>query len=130
MSTAVLLSIRPQFANAIFSGEKTYEFRKTVFRNRAVRKIFVYASAPISKVIGVFFVEEIIEHHPALLWEETKSGAGITQEYFEEYFENRDRGYALRVKDPQLFEESRGLNDMFGIKHPPQSFRYVSSAVA
>ncbi len=43
MSAAILLSIKPEFASAIFSGEKLYEFRKAVFRNRSVDKVYVYA---------------------------------------------------------------------------------------
>ncbi|WP_222846793.1 hypothetical protein [Chitinolyticbacter meiyuanensis] len=125
MSTAVLLSIKPEFANAIFSGDKTFEFRKAVFKDKTVKKIYVYASAPISKVIGTFDVDEIIERAPATLWEETNLGAGITEDYFWEYFAGRNLGYAIRVEKTQLFEEPQELHAMFGIRHPPQSFRYV-----
>lgn len=127
MSTAILLSIKPEFASAIFSGEKLYEFRKAVFRNRSINKVYVYASAPVSRVIGHFFISEIIEGHPRNLWEETSYGAGISKKYFNEYFANRNLGYALRVMNAQLFKESQDLKEMFGIRHPPQSFRYVPS---
>lgn len=125
MSIAVLLSIKPEFALAIFSGEKKFEFRKAIYRNPSVIRIYVYASAPLSKVIGEFFVEEIIERHPDVLWQETSHGAGISKEYFNEYFAGRERGYALRIREAELFEDSMYLTDMFGIRHPPQSFRYV-----
>ena len=48
MSIDVLLSIKPVFAKAIFSGKKIYEFRKSVFKDMTIRKVYVYASAPIS----------------------------------------------------------------------------------
>nr|VFJ44606.1 MAG: Predicted transcriptional regulator, contains an HTH and PUA-like domains [Candidatus Kentron sp. FW]VFJ54211.1 MAG: Predicted transcriptional regulator, contains an HTH and PUA-like domains [Candidatus Kentron sp. FW] len=126
MSSAVLLSIKPEFALAIFSGEKRFEFRKTIYRDHSVSKVYVYASAPISKVIGEFQVEEVIEQHPKVLWQKTSHGAGITEEYFNEYFAGREIGYALKVTDVARFEESQDLEPMFGIRHPPQSFRYVS----
>nr|VFJ66195.1 MAG: Predicted transcriptional regulator, contains an HTH and PUA-like domains [Candidatus Kentron sp. DK] len=129
MSIAVLLSIKPEFALAIFSGEKKFEFRKAIYRDHSVSKVYVYASAPISKVIGAFYVEEIIERHPKALWRETNHGAGITKEYFNKYFANCEIGYALKVKDADRFEESRDLEQMFGIRHPPQSFRYVTAHV-
>ena len=125
MSIAVLLSIKPQFANAIFSGEKRYEFRKAIFKDARVSKVFVYASAPVSRVIGVFYLDGIIANVPSMLWEITNSGAGITKEYFEDYFSGRDVGYALGVKEASLFDEPQKLYDMFDIRHPPQSFRYV-----
>lgn len=127
MSIDVLLSIKPVFAKAIFSGKKIYEFRKSVFKDMTIRKVYVYASAPISMVIGVFYIEEIIKHHPGLLWAETSQGAGITEAYFNEYFADREVGYALKVQNAQLFDEPKCLDRMFGIQYPPQSFRYVSS---
>lgn len=127
MSTAILLSIKPQFADAIFRGEKTYEFRKALFKNRDVEKVYVYASAPISKVIGVFYIDGILEMEPEELWSKTSYGAGISEKYFHDYFSGRNRAYAIRVDRTALFEEPRKLQCMFGIGHPPQSFRYVSS---
>lgn len=123
--TAILLSIKPEFALAIFRGEKVYEFRKAVFKNRDVDKIYVYASAPISRVIGFFYINDILEMEPEALWSKTRCGAGISEAYFYEYFSGRDRAYALSVDRASLFDEPRKLQCMFGIGHPPQSFRYV-----
>ncbi|MFZ0930898.1 MAG: hypothetical protein WAN11_19990 [Syntrophobacteraceae bacterium] len=125
MSIAVLLSIKAEFVKSIFSGKKTFEFRKTIFKDRSIRKIYVYASAPISMVVGAFYIDEIIQHHPELLWKKTSEGAGITEEYFNNYFADRVVGYALRVGKVQLFDKPFDLERMFGIPHPPQSFRYV-----
>jgi predicted transcriptional regulator len=127
MSTAVLLSIRPEFADAIFSGEKTFEFRRTVFRNRTVKRIYVYACAPVSRVIGTFAVGDILQMHPDDLWQETSEGAGLSRRRFQEYFAGRSFGYALQVEEAELFDKPRELEGLFGISHPPQSFRYVPS---
>lgn len=127
MSIAILLSIKPQFANAIFAGDKHFEFRKAIPRDREAKRVYVYASAPISRVIGFFDVESILSDHPDALWAETQSGAGITKEYFHKYFAGRQLGHAFKVKDASLFDEPRCLASMFSIKHPPQSFRYVSA---
>lgn len=125
MSTAVLLSIKPKFADAIFSGEKKYEFRKAIFKDKSIKVIYVYASAPISKVIGTLYIDEILAQQPTILWEETGQDAGISEDYFYEYFANRKLGYALKVERAKLFDEPKLLKEMFGISHPPQSFCYV-----
>ncbi|WP_332604742.1 hypothetical protein [Acinetobacter sp. ESBL14] len=125
MSTAVLLSIKPKFADAIFAGEKKYEFRKAIFKDKSIKVIYVYASAPISKVVGTLYVDEILARQPTLLWEATSEDAGISEDYFYEYFANRKLGYALKVERAKLFDEPKLLQDMFGISHPPQSFCYV-----
>jgi predicted transcriptional regulator len=56
----VLLSIKPEFAEKIFDGSKRFEFRRNVFKNRDVRTVVVYASSPISKVVGEFDIEMVI----------------------------------------------------------------------
>ena len=127
--TAILLSIKPEYAQAIFRGEKVFEFRKAVFKNRDIDKVYVYASAPISKVIGLFYINDILEMEPRELWSKTSKGAGISEEYFYEYFSGKDRAYAIGVDRTSLFEEPKKLQCMFGIAHPPQSFRYVSSHI-
>lgn len=62
-----ILSIKPEYAYKIFSGEKTYELRKKIFK-QDVTHIIVYASAPVSKVIGEFEVGSLIEASPFTLW--------------------------------------------------------------
>jgi len=56
----VLLSIKPEYAEKILSGEKKYEYRRAIFKDQSVNKIIIYASSPIQKVIGEFDIECII----------------------------------------------------------------------
>jgi predicted transcriptional regulator len=121
----VLLSIKPEFAEKIFSGEKQYEFRRVVFKNKDVTKIVVYASAPVSMVIGEFEIEHVISAEPNKLWDQTKAFAGITKEYFLEYFRGLDNGYAIKIKNFIRYSEAFDLESNFGVK-PPQSFVYLS----
>lgn len=125
MSTSVLLSIKPVFAERIFSGEKRYEFRKALFRDRSVRRILVYASAPISKVIGEFNVEGFLELEPELLWQRTSAHAGISKEFFDSYFEGRIKGFAIKVGDVMRYTTPLELGHHFNVKQAPQSFIYI-----
>lgn len=120
----VLLSIKPEFAEKIFSGEKKYEFRKTVFKNQGIRRIVVYASAPISRVIGEFEIGEILTDEIPSLWKTTKAFSGITKKYFLKYFSGLERGHAIEVKKVTRYSRPIVLKTRYGIK-PPQSFAYV-----
>jgi predicted transcriptional regulator len=122
----VLLSIKPRFAELIFSGIKKYEFRKTIFSRSDINKVIVYASSPISKVIGEFEIAEIISADPAALWKMTKAHAGISRSFFFWYFANRNCGYAIKVKKCTIYESPLCIQTFFGIK-PPQSFAYVAN---
>lgn len=120
----VVLSIKPQFAQQIFEGTKRFEFRRLVFKNKEVSKIVVYASAPISKVIGEFEVGNIIQKELEELWEETKDFSGITKDYFDQYFTGKEEGFAIAVKNPNLYKKPQNLKEKFGMV-PPQSFAYM-----
>ncbi|MBT3315834.1 MAG: ASCH domain-containing protein [Anaerolineae bacterium] len=125
MQTKVLLSIKPEFAERIFLGVKRYEFRKAVFKSPDVKKIIVYASAPTSKVIGEFDVDDILKFEVEELWKRTKEYSGIPKDYFDKYFYGRDIGYAIKIKSSKLYNKPLDLQANFNIKTPPQSFMYL-----
>ncbi|MBP1640173.1 MAG: hypothetical protein H6Q17_1756 [Bacteroidetes bacterium] len=120
----VLLSIKPQFAIKIFDGTKKFEFRKSIFKNSNINTVVVYASSPMQKVIGEFTIDEIMEASPNVLWEKTQKHSGISKEFFDEYFFNRDRAFAIKVKDIMRYEEPKDLVD-FDLNFAPQSFVYL-----
>ena len=68
----VLLSIKPDFVEKVFSGEKKYEFRRVIFKKPEVNTVVVYASTPVQKVIGEFSVKNIIFDEIGSLWKKTK----------------------------------------------------------
>ncbi len=121
----VLLSIKPKFADRIFDGSKSYEFRKAIFKNPDIRTVVVYASSPRQMVIGEFEIECILTDSPERLWEQTKGKAGIEADYFFEYFSEREKGFAIMVKNPRLYEKPMCIKKDFR-KSPPQSFLYLS----
>lgn len=118
----VLLSIKPQFADEIFNGKKKFEFRRKIFKRNDVSKIVVYASAPISKVIGEFDIEYILSDTPKKIWNKTHKFSGISEEYFNEYFRDRDTAFAIKVKKFKRYCKPKALPFA-----PPQSFRYIES---
>jgi predicted transcriptional regulator len=121
----VILSIKPEFANKIFDGSKKYEFRRTIFKNPHIKRILVYASSPIQKVIGEFEIEQIHNMDLDALWTLAKDFSGITPEYFFEYFVDKKNGYAIKIKNPKLYKNPKCLRQDFNLL-PPQSFLYVA----
>ncbi len=124
MQTQVLLSIKPEFADKIFEGSKKYEFRRTLFKSKSVKRIVVYASSPIQKVIGEFEIGDIITQGKNEIWETTKQHSGIEKEYFDEYFEGKAVAHAIKIVNPKRYGSPFCLSD-FNIKTAPQSFVYL-----
>lgn len=115
----VLLSIKPKFVEKIFSGEKRWEFRRKIF-HKDCKQVKIYASAPISKIVGEFEIDHILSDTPDKVWEVTKDYAGISKEYFDEYFKDRDIAYAIRVKNIKIYETQQSIE-----YSPPQNYRYI-----
>ena len=120
----VLLSIKPEFASKIFDGSKRYEYRRTIFRRDEVTTIVVYASEPIKKVIGEFEIGEILREEPKVLWAKTGKQGGIVKERFLEYFADKNVGYAIRVREPRMYDTTFLLNEL-NVSCAPQSFKYL-----
>lgn len=120
----IILSIKPEFANKIFEGNKKFEFRRSIFKNKEVSKVIVYASSPVSKVIGEFEIGEVLFKDLNSLWQETKEFSGITEEYFYDYFIGKENGFAIEVKRVKKYKHELCIEKSFG-KRPPQSFAYV-----
>ena len=122
----VLLAIKPEFAEKIFDGTKKYEFRKSIYKRSGIKKIVVYASSPVQQVIGEFSVESVLSDHPENLWKETQEYSGITKEFFQDYFQDRDLGFAIKVKKIKKFKKPLCLKKDYNIHFAPQSYLYLS----
>ena len=120
----VLLSIRPEFASKIFDGTKRYEYRRVIFKNQEISRVIVYASDPIKQIIGEFEIEDILHDEPRALWVKTKNHAGISEKRFFEYFTNKPKGYAIKVKTTRMYDNPLPLNSIM-VSSPPQSFMYL-----
>lgn len=121
----VLLSIKPEYAEKIFNGEKTFEFRKAIFSDPEVDTVVVYATMPVGKVIGEFKIADIHSGTPDDIWDKTQETSGITLGFFSDYFKGRSKAYAIEVGEKRIFDVPRLVSDFIGRDTPPQSFAYV-----
>ncbi len=124
----VLLSIKPKYVEEIKNGTKRYEFRKSLcsVKNRdKLKKIFIYSSAPVQKIVARFFVKEILEDHPKILWNKFKDVSGINQADFFKYFKDKNSGLAIRISELKFFKKPIEPKKIIPNFSPPQSFCYV-----
>lgn len=122
----ILLSIKPEYAQKIFEGEKKYEYRKRIFKRTDVKAVIVYVTKPVGKIIGEFEIDEILEGDPTVIWEQTKKYSGIRKRDYIRYFEGNKKGFALSIKKISIYQEPLELYEVNPkIKNPPQSFMYI-----
>lgn len=123
----VLMSIKPQYANAIMHGSKKVEFRKQIF-DVNVERVYVYASHPVKKLIGYFDVDQVICENPDKLWDDYNKVGCISKKDFVSYFNNCSYGYAIAIKKVHRFTKDYLIAEIFGGNFQvPQSYRYINS---
>ena len=120
----VLLSIKPEYAYKIFDGTKKFEFRKVIFKNPKIRTVVVYASSPVQQVIGEFEIEDILSYNPQEIWRKTKRYSGITEDFFYQYFADREIAHAIKIKSTKRYKRPLSIREDFNVV-PPQSYVYL-----
>ena len=122
----VLLSIKPKYVEKIVNGEKQYEFRKRIFRDKNVIKAFIYSTSPTKKIVGEFDIGNIVEDSPIRLWTELQEVSGINEKEFFDYFRGINKGFAIGIEKLNIFDEPIEPNELISDFSPPQSFCYVN----
>lgn len=127
-SQPLLLSLKPLYADLVFSGLKTAELRRRVSRNLVNRDVFVYVSSPVMELRGGFRVGEVWSGAPSQLWGMVSQLAGVSRDVFNDYYAGSDLAYAMEIQDVWEFENPVSLSklrDRFDGFVPPQSYRYL-----
>ena len=119
----VLLSIKPQYVEKILNGTKKYEFRRSLFK-KPVRRIEIYSSSPVRKLVGFFVPGKIVEDSPANLWKHFQNDAGVTEKEFFAYFHKKEIGYAIEIVEFETYPVPIDPFVEWPTFIPPQSYAY------
>ena len=123
----LLISLRPRFVTAIFSGTKTVEFRRTRPRVDAGDWVAIYESKTTKGIVGAVQVSSVTEATPSAIWKKFKQVGGITKKEFDEYYAGTDTAYAISIKKHRKLSAPISLQMLrqrcTGF-HPPQCYHY------
>lgn len=119
-----LLSIHPRHARAILQGEKLVELRRTPVAPD-VTHVLIYATAPVRAVVGWFDVEGFDVDSKTGIWGTHGAVAGVTRQEFRNYFAGAARAFAILVGHAQQLDPALSLDQIPGVRRPPQSFQYL-----
>jgi len=128
---SLLISIKPDYAEKIFHKKKTVEIRKKFSQKWIGHKAAVYASHPISGVIGDVKIENVIQDSPENIWNMYENEIGCTKEQFNNYIGCVDYIYAIQLSEINAYSQVLTLKDMTGISRtklsPPQTYTYLEA---
>lgn len=125
----IILSIKPEWADLIYSGRKKIEWRKTRPLSWLPLYVYLYETAPIKKITGYFFCKEILKIHTneAILFNKNREGC-ISSDDLMKYIGNNPYIYAWEVSDFVIFDRPMELKEFYSKGSPvlrsPQSWQY------
>jgi len=123
---AVLLSIKPKYADLILAGSKTVELRRS-WPSNEIGVMIIYSSAPVQRLTGIALILETKECDFEALWEISQAhGGGVTNEELRDYVGNKKQVYGVmlgRVMPAEILVDPKQLFPDFT---PPQGFMYLS----
>lgn len=120
----VIMSIKPEYVEKIFKGEKKFEYRKSIFK-KEVESILIYATKPVGKVVGEIIFTEILQDNPNEIWKLTAQESGVEYAFFKEYFNNKEIAYAIKIDKVSIYESPVELDQYIGSGKAPQSYCYI-----
>ncbi|WP_443738715.1 AAA family ATPase [Treponema sp.] len=119
----VILPIHPEYVAKILTGEKTFEYRKKVPID--VTHVLIYETSPISKIVAIGEVAEVLFGEKNNIWKQTSYSGGIKKDFFDEYFEKKENAYAIRFRNIYKLPDFLDISN-FGMKTAPQSYIKLS----
>ena len=117
----LLMSIKTRYANKIFNGTKTYEYRrKSIGNKNCNKKIYIYSSEEDKMIVGYIIVDKILKGDLDYI---EKSTGNLNTDSRRKYFEGCDICYALHISEYHKLKKAISLNDVKFVV--PQFYRYI-----
>jgi predicted transcriptional regulator len=123
---SILLSIRPEFAQKIYAGEKRIELRK-IFAKNHIRYIFLFETNGIRKVTGFFEPGVVITDKIDSLWDRAKRFE-FDKGKFKGYFASWQKGSIIEIRSAVRLAQPLDLHDILKAEEKfkiPQGFIYL-----
>lgn len=127
-----IISIKPNFAEAILSGDKSIELRRRIPQIATNARLWIYATLPVGAVVGSATVKRIIRGSPNEVWSKGGNQAGLNRASFDNYFDGAHEAIGIILSDvrrgrPVSIAKLRSIRSGF---HPPQVIARISEAEA
>jgi len=108
----LLMSVKPEFADRIMQRKKTVELRRKFSTRWVGHRINIYASAPVTSMVGEARISRVVVKAPELIWEEFQDQLGCTRREFDEYAAGASEVYALELDEVRPYRDRFPLVQM------------------
>src|SRR6266404_7710232 len=96
----LLFSIKPRWADAIISGEKTFELRRRPPKLTTPISAIIYATSPVCALVAECTMGPVLSGSPAQIWDRVSLSSSVSQSEFDDYFRGCWQAHAIVVSNP------------------------------
>lgn len=127
----IILSIKPQFSNAIYSKQKTVELRRKIgVRFTTGQRIYIYTSSPLKQISGEAKILRVEMLPISKIKSQYLAEACISSIDFDSYFSGCSHGYLIFLCEVMEYKNKIPLVKLSCANFkPPQSFCYPDKSL-
>jgi len=126
LSSGVLFSVQPQFAEKIIRGTKTIEIRRRFSRAWLGQRAVFYASAPLQALMGQADIKAIHSGSPEEIWSRFQPLIGCDEAYYRKYVAGCSEVFGIELANVNPFVQPIFLHAIAQYTRndvrPPQSY--------
>ena len=127
-----IISIRPNFADAILDGIKTVELRRRIPPIEVGTRLWIYATRPTAAIVGSAIVGAILRDTPDAVWKSVSNKTALERFEFDHYFDGTSLAigitlHTVRRVNHISIDRLRKWRTGF---HPPQVLSRITSSEA
>lgn len=128
---ALLLSIRPHYAESIMNGTKRAEVRRQRPSVEPGTPAIIYATQPVAAVIGSARITQIHQGTPAEIWASHHHQMHLSRDEYDDYLSGAATAHVLILADPRPLSAPITLKEMRAASsfRPPRSYQFVTAPV-
>lgn len=115
-----MIALHPQYWDMYKDGSKTWELRKFGYSPRLIYKLVVYATHPVSLIVGEMDLVRYCDGLVDDVWNIVKEACGITREQYNRYYQGHRIATAYHTGD--VYEYTTPIEAT-----PVQGYRYLSA---
>lgn len=126
LNNSVLMSIRAQYAKKVLAGQKKVEIRRQFSQKWAGHRVSIYASFPVSSLVGEALISKVVVDHPEIIWQKFHEQVGATKDEFDRYTKSLREVYAVFLEEVVPYKKRISLKDVSKLTErnlrPPQNY--------
>lgn len=92
--------------------------------------MLIYSTAPIKKITTIVEVDSVLTGTIEAVWKETRVGAGISEDYYKQYFNGYKHAHAIKIKSVYKLDTFLPIDILEGVNNAIQSYVYLKESLS